>query len=151
MDLQARLTALGSDFPKIWFTLGLSGDKISTVILKSLDPSFLADVTLVRASYDRKSNNITLRDGAGWPTFAEDPILLIDSAVHSGASMSMAADALYRNGAKNVISYSLIVKRTSDFIPNYFGMLIGEHDRALFQLERLPNNRLQIKRPFGRF
>jgi GNAT superfamily N-acetyltransferase len=47
------------------------------------------------------------------------------------------------------LSYSFVVKRTSSFIPNYFGILVGEHDRPYFQLDVIPNNVLREDPPFG--
>src|SRR5262249_44271724 len=49
----------------------------------------------------------------------------------------------------NILTYSLVVKKTSEFIPNYFGMIIEEHDRVFFQLKQFPNNRLRRTLPFG--
>ncbi len=48
-----------------------------------------------------------------------------------------------------VLAFSLVVKKTSEFIPNFFGLVIEEHDRVYFQLEQYPNNRLKTEAPFG--
>jgi GNAT superfamily N-acetyltransferase len=63
--------------------------------------------------------------------------------------MRHVVDELFKNGVSNVLSYSLVVKKTSEFIPNYFGMIIDEHDRVFFQLDIFPNNRLRKMLPFG--
>ena len=41
-----------------------------------------------------------------------------------------------------------MLKRGSCFIPNIFGLLIHEHDRAYFLLDKIPNHRIM---PFGAF
>jgi hypothetical protein len=73
----------------------------------------------------------------------------VQSPRHTANVMRHVADELTRRGANMILSYSLIVKKTSEFIPNYFGMLIDEHDRVFFQLDMYPNNRLRNKLPLG--
>ncbi len=43
-------------------------------------------------------------------------------------------------GAKQVCSYALVMKHSSGFIPSFWGVTIGDHDRAYFLLDVLPNN-----------
>lgn len=150
-DLFVRLSSLDSNLrPKLWISLGLSGDKLASFFAKNCtDPEVLPSA-LIRAAYDRNTKSIFWRDGSAPPTcLAGIPVFVIDAAVHSGASMKCLVDALTLLGADIVFSYSLVVKRTADFIPNYFGVLIDEHDRAFFQLERFPNNRLRAQVPIG--
>src|SRR5262249_29387167 len=76
--------------------------------------------------------------------------LLIDSAIHSGDSMLRTAEELVKLGVSDIISYSLMIKRASSFIPNYFGVVVDDTDRMYFQLDNIPNNRLIAdKKPFG--
>ena len=63
--------------------------------------------------------------------------------------MLSVARWLNQQGVETVASYGLVVKKTSDFIPTYFGVMIGPHDRAYFQLTKIPNHRLQKRAPFG--
>lgn len=73
-------------------------------------------------------------------------VLLIDSSIHSGSSMFGVREfAIKRLGAAQVVSYSLLIKQSSAFIPDFFGLIIGDHDRALFLLNQIPNNRLAKK------
>jgi hypothetical protein len=63
--------------------------------------------------------------------------------------MCAAVKAMFGSGIEEVISYAFVVKRTSSLIPNFFGVLIDEHDRPYFQLDQIPNNMLTEASPFG--
>lgn len=147
-DLAARLDALGEAMPTVWFTLGISGDKMGAVLGQALLESRRDSLDTYRLSYNRKDGTCTVR-GEAFPQITARTVLLIDSAIHSGASMEAAVRTLREHGAQNIITYSLIIKRTSSFVPSYFGLVIDEHDRAYFQLEVLPNNRLHKAAPVG--
>lgn len=69
-------------------------------------------------------------------------VLVLDSSVHSGASMQLVVEELFKAGAGAVTAYSLTVKASSQFIPNFFSLLIEHDDRALFMLQSIPNNRI---------
>lgn len=108
--------------------------------------SQLASAQVVLTTCNRESVEF---DEFDHETLKTATVIVIDSAVHSGQTMLRVIEELRNLGAKEIISYSLVVKRNSSFIPNYFGVLIGDRDRAYFQLTAIPNNRLQQKRPFG--
>jgi GNAT superfamily N-acetyltransferase len=63
--------------------------------------------------------------------------------------MLAAANLLQEFGVSKLTSYTLVLKRGSCFIPSYFGLIIDDADRALFQLEKYPTNRLFKRKPFG--
>jgi hypothetical protein len=150
LDFVRRLEKLGKLVPRIWFSVGISGDKIAAAIAQQSAGSPGIPKEYVRVGYNRKEKEVRVRDDDRIPENLRDiPILIIDAAVHSGASMRHVADELTRRGANIILSYSLIVKKTSEFIPNYFGMLIDEHDRVFFQLPTYPNNRLRNQPPLG--
>ena len=149
-DFMKRLEGLGASTPEIWFSLGVSGDKIAAEFIRDHAGSPALPTQLIRVGYDRKNKTVGVRDGGPIPDDLTDkPILIIDAAIHSGASMRHLADELSRHKANCVLSYSLVVKKTSEFIPNYFGLVIEEHDRVYFQLDQYPNNRLKSEAPFG--
>lgn len=52
--------------------------------------------------------------------------------------MLACVDEAIRCGVANTISYSLVVKRGASFVPNYFGLIIADYDRAYFLLKRIP-------------
>src|SRR5260370_829005 len=48
-------------------------------------------------------------------------------------------------GAKNILTYALVIKQNAKYVPHYFGVVVGDHDRTLFLLDSIPNNRLFAK------
>ncbi|WP_166145856.1 GNAT family N-acetyltransferase [Methylosinus sp. RM1] len=148
-DLANRLERLGEDVPKVWATLGISGDRIGEELVDLVEGSRAMPEKLLRLGFDRKTKTVAVRDGGTLSEVTGANVVLIDAAVHSGISMRWAADELVAAGASSVMSYSLVVKRTTEFVPNWFGLLIEEHDRPYFQLDPLPNNRFRKKAPFG--
>lgn len=68
--------------------------------------------------------------------------LIIDSAVHTGRLMNRCHRKLVEFGAADVLSYALVIKRGSQHIPTFWGLMIAEVDRALFSMHEIPNNRL---------
>ena len=68
--------------------------------------------------------------------------LLIDSAIHSGRLMSGCHRKLTELGAGEIVSYALVLKRGSVFVPTFWSLMIQDGDRALFYLSEIPNNRL---------
>jgi GNAT superfamily N-acetyltransferase len=149
-DLANRLANLGDNFPTKWFAVGLSGEKIAEVLYDSLISNDLKNkVELTTVYRDRKSEQIKFLDSVDDVTFDAQPVLLIDSAVHSGETMLKISKHLWTLGAQNIISYTLMLKRTSIFVPTYFGVLVADKDRVYFQLDEMPNNRLCESPPFG--
>lgn len=150
LDFVARLEKLGDQIPRLWVAVGVSGDKIAASFIEQSPDSVAIPQQYMRVAFNRKTKSISVRDDDKIPDNLRDqPVLIIDAAIHSGASMRNVADELTRRGANIILSYSLIVKKTSEFIPNYFGMVIDEHDRVFFQLDQFPNNRLRNKLPLG--
>jgi GNAT superfamily N-acetyltransferase len=49
-------------------------------------------------------------------------------------------------GPSALMTYALVVKRGSRHVPNYFGVVIEDYDRAYFLLDVIPNNRVM---PYG--
>lgn len=147
-DFLARWRDLGINAPCAWFSLGLSGDKLVKVLIDLMQPQELQRLSFHRIGFDRTSKTVSVREDERAASFPECA-LLIDGPIHSGSSMLNAARWLLSHGVKNIVSYGLVVKKTSEFVPTYFGLMIGEHDRAYFQLPAIPNHRLQRKPPFG--
>jgi GNAT superfamily N-acetyltransferase len=132
------------------FSLGQSGVKIADLVFSFLPPDKSSQIELTTVYVDRSTQQIKYENSIDDVTFDESPVLLIDSAVHSGQSMSQVIESLWHSGAKNILTYSLMVKRSSKMIPTYFAILVEDTDRVYFQLEEMPNNRLCEKPPFGR-
>ncbi|MFZ2727683.1 MAG: hypothetical protein WAX77_15635 [Methylococcaceae bacterium] len=149
-DLAERLIKLDGDYPTLWCLIGFSGEKIARVVIDFIREKGGSTPNVVIASYDRNNKNVIFTDGYEENCFkTEKPILIIDSSIHSGKSMLNVAKKLNAEGANHLISYSLVLKRSADFIPTYFGVIIDDYDRAFFQLDKIPNNRMLKNKPFG--
>ena len=146
-DFAGRLRGLKSEMPLVWCPLGPSGEAIAAQLLKHFPSEDHERIQIVYLHYDRNTGTIKFEE-AGAPEALSNVgrVLVLDSSVHSGATMLCAARTLRTCGVQRVCSYSLVLKRGSEFVPNFFGVAIDDHDRALFMLHEIPNNRLM---PFG--
>jgi GNAT superfamily N-acetyltransferase len=149
-DLAKRLSSLGDNFPTIWSPIGHSGDKLLREIAASLPDDLSKKITVIEIFHNKNDSTVSAKNPEN---FKDTNVLLLDSSVHSGKSMLAAARFIKSNGASIVFSYALVVKKSAGFLPHYFGVVVDDHDRALFQLEEIPNNRLFVKKyePFGVF
>jgi GNAT superfamily N-acetyltransferase len=140
------------NFPFVWIVVGNSGLSISTRISKKLVekyPTFETQkVKLIGASFDRANNKVLIED-KDLALLKDQNVLTIDSAIHSGQTMLQIAQYAEDQGALSVASYSLVVKRTSAFIPQDFGVIIGDYDRAVFLMEEIPGPHLNKKAGCG--
>ncbi len=153
-DFLARLELLGSRQAMVWVSLGLSGDRFVDVLDSLLEGQGKDLPEIAMLTVDRLSGEVIFRndDSLGMIERAVatgSPVVLLDSAVHSGRTMRRVAKLLFDKGVSEVVSYSLIIKQTSEFVPTFFGLMIGESDRAFFQLQMIPNHRLTIRKPVG--
>jgi hypothetical protein len=145
-DFAIRLARFGEQFPTQWFALGKSGWKMAEAILQQLPYSLAEKVGLGYAQYMRADDSISMRTPLDDVEFGAAPVLVIDSAVHSGRSMTRLIEALRAAGAERTMSYGLVLKSGSMIIPTFFGVVTDEKDRTYFELENLPNNRLHDKK-----
>jgi ribosomal protein S18 acetylase RimI-like enzyme len=88
------------------------------------------------------ANNEVICDESNRGAIAGKTVLLLDGAVHSGRTMSRCAEWLSNQGANAILSYSLVVKQCSSFIPTMWGVMTSTTDRTYFLLKSIPNNRL---------
>ncbi len=146
-DLARRLSA--GPFPEVWLAMGQSGNRMAALVAEFLPEMCKQQLKVVRSAWDRTRSEVTFLDTFDSIDLTAVKVLVIDSAIHSGSSMFAVCEKLVTLGADNVISYSLVLKRNSSFIPTFFGVLIGDEDRSYFQLDELPNNRLMKKDGFG--
>jgi len=148
-DLANRLEALGEACPTKWVTLGLSGLKMAIRLVRQLPPELAKKIQFLFVQYNRESKQLDFGTPIEEVSFGEEPLLVIDSAVHSGKSMLAVIQRLQAAKVKNIISYTLVLKRGAIMIPNYFGVIIDDKDRVYFELDEIPNNRLIENVPFG--
>jgi len=94
-------------------------------------------------TFDPEGGNKLLTDDDSIMEEVRDThVLLLDSSVHSGGSMRVIYDRISDAGAAVITTYGLVVKASTSFIPNFFSLMIGHDDRALFLLREIPNNRI---------
>lgn len=122
---------------------------MAKAVLELLPPALLGKVEIGQVRYDRELNSIAFDSDLDESIPKSSPVLVLDSSVYSGKSMLGVIEGLQQRGIKNVISYSLVLKRGSVFVPTFFGVLINEKDRIFLPNNVLPNNRLNEAPPFG--
>lgn len=149
-DFADRLIQLDAYFPTVWLTIGESGEAIAEDVLALLPEPKRDSVGFIRLQYNREDRRVVYEEGFDWNDVGSNAtVLVLDSSVHSGFTMAAVVKELHRHGVPHILSYALVIKRGACFIPNYFGLVIDDHDRALFKLEKFANNRLCKKNPFG--
>ena len=119
-------------------------------VAQHLPPEVQNKLLIVRVEVHRITKRVRVVDSIRNLPLGRAAVLIIDSSIHSGTSMLLISEYLEKRGAANIISYSLVLKRGSCFVPNYFGLVIDDTDRAFFELDAIPNNRLiERKKSFG--
>jgi GNAT superfamily N-acetyltransferase len=142
-DFAIRLVALSAGFPTVWCPIGKSGDHLARLVAQHLPDDAKEQVQVVPVIYNKTIRTASLEDEADRAVIATAAtILVLDSSVHSGGSMLAVMRLLSKMGASLLISYTLVIKRGAKFVPHYFGVVVGDHDRVLFLLKEIPNNRL---------
>ncbi len=152
-DLDSRLTSLGPDRPNAWVPLGYSGTALLEELFRiSPELSGASPVVVdVNCRQDKASGQNFVWGEEQTPFAPQELIsgknvIVIDSAVHSGKTMAAVVRALWQGGAAGVCSYTLVLKESTSFVPNYWAVSIADEDRAFFLLEEIPNNRFVRKR-----
>lgn len=149
-DFAERLLILNDDFPLVWLTIGESGEEMAAEILPLLPEDICKKIQFARLEYNRINSQVSCENTLDWNELEKNVVVLVlDSSVHSGNTMAAVVKKLHGYGISHILSYALVLKRGACFIPNYFGLVIDDHDRALFKLEKYANNRLCKKKPFG--
>lgn len=141
-DLLDRLLQITSVERWVWFPVGGSGNKLSNCALRLASKELVDMTQLSRVSHVRQKEEISFEDDDLGSLLRGANVLVIDSSVHSGWTMKTVTEKIACHNPRDITSYSLVVKRGSSFIPNYFGLVIDDHDRALFLMDKYPNNRM---------
>ncbi|MGD0094256.1 MAG: hypothetical protein ABSE73_30480 [Planctomycetota bacterium] len=141
-----------TDAPLVWCPIGVSGSILAQQLYK-LDKQdrsgCLGDkVQVVRLDYDRDKAMVVFSDGKAQAAKAikNQRVLVMDSSVHSGETLYHALQAVKRLAPADICSYALVLKAGASTVPNRFGAVTGDHDRALFLLKEMWNNAVM---PFG--
>lgn len=144
-DLAARFLALGDRRPAVWCTIGPSGAAIAQRLL-NVAPALVDGTRIAPVNFDRRTREVTFEFDES-AEIAGEHVLILDSSVHSGTTMHRIVRRVQEFDPASLSSYTLVLKRSSTFVPTHWGLMIGDYDRAYFLLDKLPNNRLNPKSP----
>jgi Acetyltransferase (GNAT) family len=141
-DFISRLERV-EPFPVVWCPITKSGTKLlrwMLPLLRQHHPDFLHEISTVGIGVN--SDETIKFEITSTAEISKKPVLLFDSAIHTGGTMRKSVAKAIELGASNVITYSLVIKRGSCFIPTFWGATIDDTDRIYFLLDKIPNNRL---------
>jgi hypothetical protein len=158
-DLARRLKAMGEQVPMVWCPIGRSGEVLSQELKRQISiisPDLLENfvelpvkrIKAIKQDDQRIVFDTEKVEERARTAICGQAVFLFDSSVHSGHTMQMAHNFIQNYQPLAICSYALILKQNSIFIPAFWGLMIDPHDRALFLLDQLPNNRLH--RAIGR-
>lgn len=147
-DFLHRLSRLEC-FPDVWCPITRSGDAIAKAMREYIGADLPAAVQLLPVAVARDPNGLRISFLGGEPDkqIPGKTILLLDGAIHSGSTMSRCAEEVLKFGPQDVISYSLVTKAGTSFVPTIWAVTIDETDRAFFLLDEIPNQRLDAENP----
>jgi GNAT superfamily N-acetyltransferase len=144
-DFLIRLERL-EPTPTVWCPLTWSGrDLLKQVLplMRKHHPELEKKISVVGVGIDPEDRNkIKFNTKAPKDDIANKTILLLDSSIHTGGTMSRCVEEAIKLGASSIATYSLVIKRGSSFIPTFWGLMIDDRDRIYFLLDKIPNNRL---------
>ena len=141
-DLVARLAGLGADMPKTWCPIGPSGGGLAQAAMRAA-PHLASAIQNIPIAFNRATEQITFPvDPDPGPLLRGKRVLLIDGSIHSGNTFMKAYRAVEALKPADISSYALVVRSGASVLPSFFGLAIGDHDRALFLKKAFPNNRL---------
>jgi GNAT superfamily N-acetyltransferase/hypoxanthine-guanine phosphoribosyltransferase len=140
-DLAERLRKLPSGPPQLWVALGGSGSVLAKRLdLAAPDLSVAAEALIV--AYDRSTGSVSYPRNQDPATLRGKRAIVVDGTVNSGSTLLRTLRELESHKPASLISYALAVRRGAAIIPNFFGFLIGDHDRVHFLAREFENNRL---------
>jgi GNAT superfamily N-acetyltransferase len=149
-DLGDRLLALNDCMPKVWVPIGPSGIELAERLL-DVCPPLDADslVKVIPAQFDRDNDKVDFHSETKGLLRGQN-VMVLDSSIHSGWTMLRVIGEVQRLEPTGVCSYALVLKQGARLVPSFWGVTIGDHDRAYFMLPNLPNNHLlDIDLPYG--
>ncbi len=143
-EFAGRLAGLGATFPRLWVGIRDAGSTVARRLL-ALSPSLQSQVRVADIDFDRNNRQIVFLHEEQPDSFVRNErVLVLDGSVLSGTTLTSAIDTLVSLGAAEVSSYALVVRRGASIIPNHFGLLLGDHDKALFLRRECPTQRLSM-------
>jgi hypoxanthine-guanine phosphoribosyltransferase len=141
-SLLEKLDQLAEEKPTTWCPIGPSGMLVAQVAMRIAGEQ-AATFRIMPIICDRSTGNVSFPDEADPRQVVQgNRVLLVDGAVHSGSTLSKAFRAVEELGPVQLSSYALAVRAGASFIPNFFSLLVKDHDRVHFLRETIPNHRL---------
>ena len=143
-DLCERLKGLKNQVPTVWCPIGISGGSIARAALTLQEADDLKNQIInVPIAYNRTTEEISFpREANPSSAIKGKRVLLLEGSIHSGNTFRQAYLSIEKMKPMAISSYSLVVRTGASILPNYFGVMIGDYDRALFLKKIFPNNRL---------
>ena len=148
-DFVARLKKM-EPFPEVWCPITKSGSDIAKLfwsILRTVGSPVRVQLLPISVSRTGEEIDISFRGGDPAVQIPGKSVLILDGAIHSGRTMSRCANEVMKYKPQELLSYSLIMKASSSFVPTLWGVTIDETDRAFFLLKEIPNHRLDAVNP----
>jgi GNAT superfamily N-acetyltransferase len=141
-DFWSKLVALKEEMPKLWCPIGPSGGTLAQAAMQVAGDA-ASKVMHVPIAYDRATEIVSFpSDPDHASLIAGKRVLLLDGSIHSGSTFQKAYQAIEAMEPAEISSYSLVVRVGASILPNHFGLMIGDYDRAIFLKKVFPNNRL---------
>jgi GNAT superfamily N-acetyltransferase len=138
-DLATRLKELPvPQQPLMWCPLGPSGLILAKQLLKIAEPP----EAIFPIVWKRGITEASFSEPEASDRVRGSPVLILDTAIHSGATLAAAIRLSQASGCSSIISFALVVRCNAVIIPNFFSLLINDTDRACLPNETLPNQRL---------
>ncbi|MGC9984939.1 MAG: GNAT family N-acetyltransferase [Polyangia bacterium] len=147
-EFVGRILKLGEKMPTLWCPIGRSGSVLLERLLRVGGQPLADRVHVLSVSFERDENKVVFSDGDPKADIKGRRVLVLDSSIHSGATMYRVVQEIDACSAEGVCSYSLVVKNGSNFVPSFWAVLIEDHDRAYFLLDELPTQRLNRHDPY---
>jgi len=123
----------------IWCPIGPSGVRLAQAAMRVVG-DLVDKIKHVPIVYNRATDAISFpREPNPASIITGGRVLLLDGSVHSGNTLRKAYLAVEAMQPKEISSYSLVVRVGASIIPNHFGLMIGDYDRAFFLREIFPN------------
>lgn len=145
-DLLQRISQFHA-IPNLWCPITPSGDALVRELLPLIGAEhrdWIAKISVLPIQVTT-DNKIRFKSRSPAKDIARKRVLLLDTAVHSGSTMSRSVAKVVELGASEVCAYSLMLKCDSSFIPTMWGFMIDKTDRGYFLLPEIPNQRLTAK------
>jgi len=132
--------------PTTWCPVTTSGRELFKQLLplvKRHYPALAKRIVVVPVGIEEATKAVVFStEGVPGEHIANKLVLLFDSSMHTGGTMSRILDETIKLGASNVTVYSLVIKRGSRLIPTIWGVIVDDTDRIYFLLDKIPNGRL---------